>query len=104
MEEVSWREKSMVLWLREGDKYMRFFYKVVNLNRRNKSIESLTVNDQFYPIILRSKIICCNSILVCIPNSLVGCLNWMTFLLIRLLMFRLIGWRELLRNVIFLRQ
>lgn len=44
MEEVSWRPKSRVLRLREGDKCMYFFNRVANSNRKNKYIESLIVS------------------------------------------------------------
>jgi hypothetical protein len=43
-EEISWRQKSRVLWLKEGDKCTKFFHRVGNSNRRSNSIESLSVN------------------------------------------------------------
>jgi hypothetical protein len=43
-EEVSWRQRFMALWLREGDKNTRFFHRVANSNRRNNTVEYLTVN------------------------------------------------------------
>jgi hypothetical protein len=43
-EEISWRQKSRALWLKEGDKNTKFFYRVANSNRRVNSIESLMVN------------------------------------------------------------
>jgi hypothetical protein len=43
-EEISWRQKSRIRWLKEGDKCTKFFHQVVNANRRNNSIESLVVN------------------------------------------------------------
>jgi hypothetical protein len=44
MEEVSWRQKSRVLWLKEGDKCMKFFHQVANSNRRNNAIDSLLID------------------------------------------------------------
>jgi hypothetical protein len=44
MEEVSWRQKSRALWLREGDKCTKFFHKVANSNRRKNSIDSLLID------------------------------------------------------------
>jgi hypothetical protein len=48
LEEVSWRQKSRVLWLREGGECTKFFYRVANSNRRNNSIEQLVVNGTVY--------------------------------------------------------
>jgi hypothetical protein len=44
MEEISWQQKYRALWLREGDKCKTFFHWVANLNKRNNSIEALSVN------------------------------------------------------------
>jgi hypothetical protein len=43
-EEISWRQKSRVLWLKEGDKCTKFFHRIANSNRRSNSIECLSVN------------------------------------------------------------
>jgi hypothetical protein len=43
-EEISWRQKSRALWLKEGDNNTKFFHRVANSNRRVNSIESLMVN------------------------------------------------------------
>jgi hypothetical protein len=43
-EEICWRQKSRVRWLKEGDKCTKFFHLVANANRRNNSIESLIVD------------------------------------------------------------
>ena len=42
--EISWRQKSRVLHLREGDANTRFFLRMANSNRRNNGIESLMVD------------------------------------------------------------
>jgi hypothetical protein len=42
-EEISWSQKSRVLWLKEGDKCTKFFHQIANSNRRSNSIESLSI-------------------------------------------------------------
>jgi hypothetical protein len=44
LQEISWRQKSRMRWLKEGDKCTKFFHQVANANRRNNSIDSLVVN------------------------------------------------------------
>jgi len=44
MKEISWRQKSRVLWLKDGDKRTKFFHQEANSNRRDNFIESLSVN------------------------------------------------------------
>ena len=44
MEETSWRQKSRVLHLKEGDDNTRFFHRMANSNRKNNGFESLMVN------------------------------------------------------------
>jgi hypothetical protein len=43
-EKISWRQKSRVWWLKEGDKCTKFFHQVASANRKNNAIESLIVN------------------------------------------------------------
>jgi hypothetical protein len=43
-EEISWRQKSRIKWLKEGDKCTKFFHSMANLNKRYNTIESLLIN------------------------------------------------------------
>ena len=45
LEEVSWRQKSRVLFLKEGDSNIRFFHRMANSNRRNNCTDHIV---QFY--------------------------------------------------------
>jgi hypothetical protein len=44
LEEISWRQKSRALWLREGNKNTKFFHRLANSNRRYNSISSLSID------------------------------------------------------------
>ena len=44
MEETSWRQKSRVLHLKEGDANTKFFHRMAISNKKNNGIESLMVN------------------------------------------------------------
>ncbi len=51
LEEISWRQKSRIRWLREGDKNTHFFHRVANSKRRFNFIDHLSIggaitNDQ----------------------------------------------------------
>ena len=44
MEEVSWRQKSREIWLKEGDINTWFFHRMANSHRRRNSIRSISIN------------------------------------------------------------
>ena len=44
MKEISWRHKSQVLWLKEGDKNSQFFHQLANSHRRTNIIGQLSIN------------------------------------------------------------
>jgi len=48
LEEVSWRQKSRVMRLKEGNKCTKFFYSIANSNRRYNSMDSLLIGDTPY--------------------------------------------------------
>jgi hypothetical protein len=43
LDEISWRQKSCVLWLKEGDRNTKFFHRMANSHRRNNFIECLNI-------------------------------------------------------------
>ena len=46
LEEISWRQKSKAIWLKEGDKNTKFFHRLANSHRRYNSISSLLINGE----------------------------------------------------------
>ncbi|XP_059630187.1 uncharacterized protein LOC132273186 [Cornus florida] len=44
MEEISWRQKSRALWLKDGDRNTKFFHRLANAHRRCNHIERIRVN------------------------------------------------------------
>ena len=44
LEEISWRQKSRVLYVKEGDRNTKFFHRIANSHRRVNSIDRLMVN------------------------------------------------------------
>jgi hypothetical protein len=50
LEEVSWRQKSRVLWLKEGDNVTKFFHQMANSHRRNNYMERVEVDGAVYEV------------------------------------------------------
>ena len=44
MEEISWRQKSREIWLKEGDKNTGFFHRMANAHRRRNCFNSICIN------------------------------------------------------------
>ena len=44
LEEISWRQKSRELWLKEGDRNMSFFHRMANGNRRRNCLRKISIN------------------------------------------------------------
>ena len=48
LEEISWRQKSQILFVKEGDNNTRFFHRVANSHRRTNHIWGIEVDSAFY--------------------------------------------------------
>ena len=59
LEEVSWRQKSHVLWLKEGDNNTKFFHQMANFHRRNNYMERVEVDGTVFKVELevREKVV-----------------------------------------------
>jgi hypothetical protein len=44
LEEISWRQKSRTVWLKEGDRNSKFFHRLANPHRRNNLIGTLSID------------------------------------------------------------
>jgi len=50
MEEISWRQKSRALWLREGDRNIKFFHRMANLHRKFNHLSRVVVDGVQYEV------------------------------------------------------
>ena len=48
LEEMSWRQKSREVWLKEGDQNTRFFHKMANAHRRKNRIRRIRINGVWF--------------------------------------------------------
>ena len=44
LEEITWRQKSREVWLKEGDRNTGFFYKMVNAHKRRNNVDKIRIN------------------------------------------------------------
>ena len=48
LEEISWRQKSRMLWIKEGDNNTKFFHKMANSRKRFNHLSFLEVDEVIY--------------------------------------------------------
>ena len=48
LEEISWKQKSRMLWIKEGDNNTKFFHKMANSRRRFNHLSFLEVDGVIY--------------------------------------------------------
>ena len=48
LEEMSWKQKSREVWLKEGDRNTRFFHKMANAHRRKNQIGRIRINGVWF--------------------------------------------------------
>ena len=48
LEEISWRQKSKALFIKEGDNNTRFFHRLANSHRRTNQIRGMEVEGVLY--------------------------------------------------------
>ena len=44
MEEMSWRQKSREIWLKDGDRNTSFFHRKTNAHRRRNQLSKIKIN------------------------------------------------------------
>ncbi|KAL6342305.1 hypothetical protein AAG906_007519 [Vitis piasezkii] len=44
LEEITWRQKSREVWLKEGDRNTGFFHKMANAHRRRNNVDKIRIN------------------------------------------------------------
>ena len=47
-DELSWRQKSREVWLKEGDMNTRFFHKMANAHKRNNQLGRICINGDWF--------------------------------------------------------
>ncbi|KAG5616439.1 hypothetical protein H5410_016263 [Solanum commersonii] len=58
-EEIHWRQRSIIQWIKNGDKNTKFFHRMATSHKRNNTIESLVINgeESSDPVAIKNEIV-----------------------------------------------
>ena len=98
LEEITWRQKSREVWLKEGDRNTGFFHKMANAHRRRNNMDKIKINGAWLTEEndIREEIV--NAFKMLLSNPRNGALLFPGCSLRRWSLWTLVHWRLLLRK------
>ncbi|WMV49894.1 hypothetical protein MTR67_043279 [Solanum verrucosum] len=59
-EEIHWRQRSRIQWIKNGDKNTKFFHRMATSHKRNNTMISFMINGEVssdHPVVIRNAIV-----------------------------------------------